>query len=279
MNAAPIGNASKLHRYLRRINYGGPLSPTRPTLHNLHRAHLLAIPFENLDVQMRVRRPFDLDAVFEKIVDGNRGGWCYEMNGLFGWVLRELGFNVDFVAAAVEREKRGDPSLMNHLALLVHLDQTYLADVGFGNGMLNPTPLREGPFGDGRFQFRLSRHGDCWRFHNHPQNGATYDFTEARYEYGDFEHKARLLATTAESPFVQHLVVTKLTEDGMITLTNAALAIYSPNEMREESAPNARELARILDEHFGLSVDGIDALWHRVASQHRTWLRKRMRGF
>lgn len=230
-------------------------------------------------MQLRVRRPFDLESVFTKIVDEERGGWCFEMNGLFAAVLRELGFDVDLVAGAVNREKNGDAAPMNHVALLVHLDQTYLADVGFGNGMLAPAPLREGPFHDGRFEFRLSKRGEWWRFHNHRHNGQTYDFTEEPRRYEAFEHTARLLATTAESPFVQNLVVSKLTEDGMVMLTNAALAIHGATEMLERSAPNAGELEAILREHFGLRIDSIEPLWQRVSSQHKTWLRKRLRGF
>jgi N-hydroxyarylamine O-acetyltransferase len=270
---------TKLHRYLNRIGYGGPLSPTRTTLHNLHRAHLLAIPFENLDVQMGVRPTFDLDATFEKIVARKRGGWCYEMNGLFGWVLRELKFKVDFIGAAVDRNKRGEKALMNHLALIVHLDEPYLADVGFGNGMLVPTPLRVGSFHDGRFDFRLTREGDWWRFHNHRHNGSTYDFTDRAYDYSAFEAKARWLATTAESPFVQNLVVARLTEDGMKFLTNAALQHFTEVGIAEETAPNAAALETLLREHFDLEVDRIDALWNRVASQQRNATKRKLRGF
>ena len=270
---------SKINRYLQRIGYGGPLSPSRQTLHNLHRAHLLAIPFENIDVQLRHKRPFTLDAAYDKIVGERRGGWCYEMNGLFAWALRELGFSVDLVAGAVNRNKNGDKALMNHLALIVRLDEPYLADVGFGNGMLAPARLREGTFNDGRFDFKLTRHGEWWRFHNHRHNGQTYDFTERPHEFHDFEHKARMLATTAESPFIQNLVVGRLIDDGLIVLTNAALQIYRGREMSEETAPNASELARILDEHFDLSVDRIEALWNRVASQQKNWTKRKLRGF
>jgi len=270
---------TKLHKYLRRIGYGGPLSPTRPTLHNLHRAHLLAIPFENIDVQMRIRPTFDIDATFEKIVERGRGGWCYEMNGLFAWALRELGFSLDMIGAAVGRTKSGEKALMNHLALIVHLDQPYLADVGFGNGMLVPTPLRVGAFNDGRFDFRLTHERDWWRFHNHRHNGSTYDFTERPYDYSAFEHKARMLAATAESPFVQNLVVGRLTEDGMVFLTNAALQRFNGNEIAEETAPNARELERILRDYFGLEVERIEALWNRVASQQRNMTKRKLRGF
>jgi len=270
---------SKLHRYLRRVGYGGPLSPTRTTLHNLHRAHLLAIPFENIDVQLGVRPSFDLDEVFEKIVERKRGGWCYEMNGLFAWVLRELGFTVDLVGAAVGRAKSGERALMNHLALIVRLDRPYLADVGFGNGMLVPAPLHVGTFSDGRFDFRLTREGEWWRFHNHRHNGSTYDFTERPYEYAAFEHKGRMLATTAESPFVQNLVAGRLTENGMVFLTNAALQRFTGNEIAEETAPNAAALQQILREHFDLEVDRIDALWNRVASQQRNATKRKLRGF
>jgi len=273
---APSG---RLHAYLRRINYGGPLAPSRQTLHGLHRAHLLAIPFENVDIQLRVRPTLDTDAIYEKIVAQGRGGWCYEMNALFGWALRELGFRADYVAGAVNRQRSGEKALMNHLALVVHVGSDYLADVGFGNGTLAPLPLREGTFNDGRFDFRLSKHGDWWRFHNHRHNGATYDFTERAYELADFEAKMRMLATTSESPFVQHLVLGQLTEDGMITLTNAALQIHRAKEIVEETAPNARELDRILREHFRLEVGEIDALWNRVSSQHKNWIRKKVRGF
>jgi len=272
-------SAAKLHRYLQRIGYGGPLSPTRQTLHNLHRAHLLAIPFENLDIQLGERRPFSIDAAFEKIVVDRRGGWCYEMNGLFAWVLRELGFRVDLAGAAVNRIKNGERAHMNHLALIVHAERPYLADVGFGNGTLTPMPLAEGTYNDGRFDFRITKHGDWWRFHNHKHNGQSYDFTEHAYDYAAFEPKARLLATTAESPFVQNLVVGKLTEDGLTTLTNAALHVYRGTSIAEETAPNSTELARILGDVFELQVDRIEALWNRVASQQRTSTKRKLRGF
>lgn len=267
---------TKLHRYLRRIDYGGPLSPTRQTLHNLHRAHLLAIPFENIDVQMRERRPFTFDAAFEKIVDEQRGGWCYEMNGLFAWVLGELGFRYVLLAGAVGREHHGDAALMNHMAILVHLERPFLADVGFGTGSLNPIPLETGTYNDGRFDFSLTKDDQWWRFH---APGQTYDFTVTPREYRAFEYKARMLATTAESFFVQNLVVTKLTEDGLVTLVNAAYRAQSATEILEETAPSEDELARILEEEFSLRVDRITPLWQRVASQQKTATRKKLRGF
>jgi N-hydroxyarylamine O-acetyltransferase len=269
----------KLHRYLRRIDYSGPLSATRATLHNLHRHHLLAIPFENIDVQMGLVPSLEHDAIYEKIVKHGRGGWCFEMNLLFAWVLREIGIPCDIVGATVGRAAPATDKPMNHIALVVHLDQPYLADVGFGNGFLTPTPLRDGPFNDGRFEFKLTNHGKYWRFYNHRENGATYDFETEPLADEQLAHMNRTLATTSESPFVQTLVCTRLHERGMVTLTNAALRIFSPEQITEETAASADSFSRILNQHFGLAPERIEALWNRVQDQHKRWLKKKLRGF
>ena len=80
--------------YLERIGYEGPREPTIETLTGLHRAHMLSVPFENLDIHLGRRLVLDRPVNFAKIVDHRRGGWCYELNGLFGWLLEQLGFRV-----------------------------------------------------------------------------------------------------------------------------------------------------------------------------------------
>ena len=194
----------KLAAYLRRIGYSGPLDPSVKTLRALHRAHLLAISYENVDVQLGVPLTVDDEAAFEKIVERKRGGWCYEMNGLFAWALRELRFDISLLGAAVGRDQRGDAVAMNHLAILVHLDKPYLADVGFGNGFIAPIPLAEGTHSDGRFDFRLQQiDGDWWRITNRPASGDTFDFQLTPYELHAFEQKNRWLQSADESYFVQ----------------------------------------------------------------------------
>src|SRR6185295_18386444 len=93
--------------YLKRINYTGPLNPSAETLRNLHLAHLLAVPFENLDIHLG--RPIVLEdaALFDKIVERRRGGFCYELNGLFCWLLRELGFEASKLSAGVANTEGG----------------------------------------------------------------------------------------------------------------------------------------------------------------------------
>ena len=108
-----------LPAYLRRINYRGEQSPTAATLRELHRAHLLAVPFENLDIHLGRTILLDQDALFDKIVTRRRGGFCYELNGLFALLLRGLGFEVTLLAAGVARATGGFGPEFDHLTLLV----------------------------------------------------------------------------------------------------------------------------------------------------------------
>jgi len=111
-----------LEAYFERIGYGGNAAPTRDTLDELHRRHVLSVPFENLDVQLGRSCVLDVDAAYEKIVVRRRGGWCYEQNGLFGAVLEELGFALLRVAAAVWRPPAGaGTSLLSWSSLIFSL--------------------------------------------------------------------------------------------------------------------------------------------------------------
>ncbi len=140
--------------YLKRINYTGSLEPTLETLRNIHRQHLLSIPYENLDIHLGRRFELNQEHFFKKLVFEKRGGWCYEMNGLLAWVLRELGFEVQYLSGTVGREQKGNLAEGNHLVLLVHLDKPYIADVGFGDGILEPLPLQEGVYRQGFLEFQ-----------------------------------------------------------------------------------------------------------------------------
>jgi len=123
--------------------YTGPLDLSPATLNALHLAHLYAVPFENLDIHLRRQLSLDQAALFDKVVTRRRGGFCYELNGLFCALLRELGFRVTMLSAEVARQSGGFSPAFDHLALLVDLDEPWLADVGFGNGFRLPLRLNE----------------------------------------------------------------------------------------------------------------------------------------
>ena len=128
--------------YLERMGYAGVTNPNPETLRALHRAHLFAVPFENLDIGLKRTIPCDADAAVRKIVEQRRGGFCYELNGAFAWLLRALGFQVTLLSARVGRPDGSLGPEYDHLTLRVDLDQPWLADVGFGDSFLDPLRLQ-----------------------------------------------------------------------------------------------------------------------------------------
>src|SRR3954471_4293403 len=128
--------------YLDRIAYSGPTEPTAENLRALHRAHLLAVPFENLDISLGRKIVADESAILRKVVDLRRGGFCYELNGAFAALLRALGFNVTLLSARVARADGSEGPEFDHLTLLVDLEEPWLADVGFGESYVEPLQLK-----------------------------------------------------------------------------------------------------------------------------------------
>lgn len=269
----------KLDAYLDRIAYHGPLRPDRATLAALHRAHLLAIPYENLDVQLG--RPVSTDpaAAYDKIVRRKRGGWCYEMNGLFGWVLSEIGFKVTRAAGAVLREKRGAASEGCHLVLVVELEEgIYLADVGFGDGPLDPIAVTEGEFGSHGFRFALTREPDgWWRFHHHARGGvASFDFIPAKAEERLLSEQCLFLQSSPESPFVQNAVLQHHFADGVWQMRGRVLRKTTPSTQEEFLIADAAEYTGALQEVFGLNLPQAASLWPAICQRHEQVMAERV---
>src|SRR5882724_471677 len=130
--------------YLHRIGYSGPHTPTLGTLRQIHRAHLETVPFENLDISLGLPIVLDQDAFVHKIVEENRGGFCYELNGALAALLREMGFRVTLLSARAPKKDGSPGPEFDHLTLRVDLDQPWLVDVGFGECFLEPSLLRTG---------------------------------------------------------------------------------------------------------------------------------------
>src|SRR5689334_3711895 len=127
--------------YLKRINYHGPLDLTSETLRALQVAHLQSVPFENLSIHNGEPIVLDEDALFTKIVERKRGGFCYECNGVFAGLLRALGFEVVMLGAGVAHREGGFGPNFDHMALMVTLKDRWLVDVGFGESFVEPLLL------------------------------------------------------------------------------------------------------------------------------------------
>ena len=130
--------------YLARMNYSGDVRPSAKVLHELQLAHLMTVPFENLSVHNNESIVLENNALFDKIVKRKRGGFCYELNGLFAALLRALGFEVVMLSAGVAKADGGFSPPFDHMALMVTLEQCWLVDVGFGDTFRKPLLVDDG---------------------------------------------------------------------------------------------------------------------------------------
>src|SRR6266567_1673652 len=242
-----------LHDYLKRLNYHGSLEPTLLSLQALHEAHLLAVPFENLNIHLGRKILLDEEALWVKIVEQRRGGFCYELNGSFAWLLRTLGFQVELLSAGVANETGGFGPEFDHLTLLVHLEEEWVADVGFGEAFRRPLRLQAGltqPQDGG--SYRLEREGVAWIYQE--WDGVwkpAYRFTLQPHELSDFAAMCRYHQTSPESHFTQQRVCSLAKRPGRITLSDQCLITTSEGE-RTERLLTDQEYRTVLAEQFGI---------------------------
>jgi len=244
--------------YLKRINYAGPREVSAETLRALQVAHLMSVPFENLSIHSGEPIVLDEDALFTKIIDQRRGGFCYECNGLFAGLLRALGFDVAMLAAGVATRNGGFGPIFDHMTLMVTLGERWLADVGFGDSFLEPLLLdtRDEQV-QGTRSFRLvgaddylvlmlRNEGEEWQ----PQ----YRFTLQPYTFPDYEEMCRFHQTSPESHFTKNLICSRATADGRITLSGMHFITTSgPQRGRDEQTLSSREeYDRMLHDEFGV---------------------------
>lgn len=244
--------------YLARIGYSGPTPPTLETLRTIHRAHLLSVPFENLDIALGRRIVVDEDVTVRKIVELGRGGFCYELNGAFAALLRALGFQVTLLSARVSRRGGGEGPEFDHLILRVDLSEPYLADVGFGDSFLEPLWLEPGVEQvDFVGRFRIVDNGERLQLERlDPDKGwrRQYSFTLQPRQLADFAGMCHYHQTSPESHFTQNSICTRATPGGRITLSGLKLIVTRNGQREERILASERERGEILRTAFGVRL-------------------------
>ena len=236
----------ELAAYLDRIGYTGTPDATIETLRVLHVAHLMSVPFENLDIHLGRTIVLDESHLFEKIVRQRRGGFCYELNGLFAGMLCALGFRVAMLSAGVARKSGGFGPEFDHMTLAVDIgEEQWLADVGFGDGFLEPLRLTAG----GKGEYHLRR-DERWILlsGDEPQ----YRFTLTPHRLADYADMCRYHQTSPESSFTRGRLATRATADGRITVTDHRLIVTRRGVRQEREIAGEQEFKQICGEHFGL---------------------------
>jgi N-hydroxyarylamine O-acetyltransferase len=260
-----------IETYLDRINYTGPTSPTAETLRALQLAHLQTVPFENLSIHAGEPIVLNDQALFTKIVEKRRGGFCYELNGLFAALLRALGFNVTMLAAGVANASRSTGPVViaelteddfgpvfDHMTLMVTLGDRWLVDVGFGDSFLEPLLLDESADQvQGTQTFQIVQHGThsilLRRKESHDW-AAQYRFNYQPHEYPDYEEMCRFHQTSPDSHFTKARICSRSTDDGRITLSDMRYIVTnSGQEPRTEKVVSSQdEYDRLLRDNFGI---------------------------
>ncbi|WP_375767266.1 arylamine N-acetyltransferase [Archangium gephyra] len=246
-------------QYLRRLGYAGPREPTLETLRALHLRHLEAVPFENLDIHGG--RPIVLDeaAFFDKVVRNHRGGFCYELNGLFAALLRALGFQVTYLSGRVSPDgvHPSGPEF-DHLVLEVSLDgSSWLADVGFGEGFAEPLPLVPGQWDSAGLRFHLERLGEDWSLWQEAPGGGRkllYVFSRMPRRLEEFSEMCRYHQTSPDSFFLKSTLCSLKTPTGRVTLSGHRLLLTEQGQRVERTLGGQEDIERALLEHFGVRL-------------------------
>ena len=267
----------RLGDYLERIGWSGATAPTLETMGALLRAHNHNVPFENLDVQLGTPVTTKVEDAYDKIVNGGRGGWCYEQNGLYGWALSQIGFDVRRIAASVMRAHRGPVSHANHLTLLVSSpddDARWLVDAGFGGSMLQPIRLQEGSHYHAPFTIGLRELDDsCWQFWESLGDGEfSFDFEDVPADECAMSSRCHYLQTSPESGFVQNLVCQLRRPDAHIVLRGRVFTVATNEGKRERVLQSADELVATLSNEFKLIAPEAAKLWGRICERHEQLL-------
>jgi arylamine N-acetyltransferase len=249
--------------YFDRIGYTGPAEPTADTLHALVAAHNQSIPFENLDPLLGI--PVDdlsADELTDKLVRRRRGGYCYEHNGLMGYVLAELGFGVERLSGRVVWMNPDGPlPAQTHQVLSVTVPgvtDPFLVDVGFGGQTLtSPIRLEAGPVQRTRHEpYRLRDHGEGYRLEAEVRGEwqPLYTFTTRPQPLIDLEVGSWYVSTHPKSAFVVGLSAALVTDDARWNLRGRHLAIHSSGHTERIRFDTAAEVLDALTDRFGIDL-------------------------
>ena len=251
------GDKMDTDKYLTRFNAFSCKEVSLQNLENLQNLHLQHIPFENLDVIRKVPIYLNLTTIYNKIVTNNRGGFCYELNGLFHSLLLKLGYDAHLVSATVLRNTGEWAKPDTHAAILVYLDQPYLVDVGFGAATHRlPIPLSTKEKTDVAATYSVKRYEDQLFDlirKSKIEERTLYRFSTEKKSLIDFHEGCVFNQVAKESSFTHTDIVTRATPSGRITLADRTLTVMESG-VQKKSDLSSDEKTRALQDLFTIHL-------------------------
>lgn len=251
-------------QYLERIQYRGLLETDYETLRDLQLAHMMTVPFENLDIGLKRPIKIDEESIWEKLIAQRRGGFCYELNGLFAWLLKHIGFNVTYLNARVF-DREGNLGIdFDHLALLVQIPgQTgrWLADVGFGDSFTESLNLDErGEQHQGLRAYRLDQTPEGYIVWQKNYDGSWerhYFFDLQPHQFPEeYESACEYHQTSPESSFTRGSIISRAMPTGRVSLEDGRLILTENGQRSERLLDSQDEYYALLKEYFDVTLPG-----------------------
>ncbi|BBH18932.1 N-hydroxyarylamine O-acetyltransferase [Paenibacillus baekrokdamisoli] len=251
----------EIEAYLKRIGFEGKLDGSAAALAALQERHLHAIPYENLDIYHGIPLSLEIEALYEKIVLRRRGGYCFELNALFGWLLRELGYEVtDYVARFWRDETNTPPKRRHHVLKVQAGEKVFLCDVGVG-GIVPRRPIEmaallEQPQGDECY--RLERDASFGWFLCERKKGQwtrIYSFTEEPQLAKDYTMASFWCEHAPDSIFKQDIMLAIRTQEGRNTAAGREFRIFTSEGVRSFVPETTEAYNEALYTYFGIQMD------------------------
>ncbi len=256
-----------LNSYLKRLGVAEVKHPSLGFLTELQSQHIQSIPFEDLDIPDRARIELNLRKIYNKIIPTKRGGFCYELNGLFHWLLTKLGYKVDMLSAKVyNNQKKEFGPEFDHMALLVHLkkgllDKDFLVDVGFGDSFRAPIEMPNGKVEDVSGKYRIiNRKNNLYELQKKLEGhwAAQYCFTTIPQKFENFKDMCAFQQEDSESHFRTRMICTIATENGRVTLSNNSLTITENNSKTKLEFDGEIEFYYLLKKYFDIELQPLN---------------------
>jgi N-hydroxyarylamine O-acetyltransferase len=219
-----------------------------------------AVPFENLDIGLKRPIRIDEQSLWEKIVVNGRGGFCYELNGMFAWLLKQIGFDVTYLNGRVFNKEGWLGIEFDHLALLVKIPNSstpWLADVGFGDSFTEPLNFEErGEQIQGLRAYRVEEVANgfvTWQKNYGGSWERQYFFDiQPRTFPQDYEAGCLYHQTSPDTSFTQWSIISRATEDGRVSLEDGRLIVTKNGQRTERIFESQDEYHKLLKEHFDI---------------------------
>ncbi len=246
-----------IQQYLSRIHYHGDLDINPDTLADLQRCHLRSVPFESLDIFLNYGIELDLERIYDKVIKRGRGGFCYELNGLFCWLLENTGFEVTRLSGRVMSDQNQGREFA-HMLLMVKLQETWVADVGFGDSFIEPLKLLANQVQKqqtGTYRLLENENTLILQQESDTDWEDKYQFSLTPRSYSEFSEMCIYQQTNPDSYFAHAPICTILTLQGRITLSGKRLILTEGDKRDEKTIESVPQYQEFLQHHFGIILD------------------------